>query len=279
MLSSSDYLVIHTDLDATLLDHHTYSWEPARPALEKIKERDIPLVLNSSKTFAEMRELAGELQVSHPLVCENGSYIAIPKEGEFRQEEVEAYFSQIEAEGAYLLCHLGVPRAEFLPCLRKLRNANKGYDFKGYQDWSVDEIVEHTGLDTDKAKLSADRNGTEPIHWHGSETAFEEFESELSGHQLKAVSGGRFIHISGHSDKANGLEALNALYQHKFPRRKVVTIALGDSPNDIEMLNAADIAITIPNKQSLFPEAPVVIHADSPGPEGWNTEILKLLDF
>lgn len=35
------YLVF-TDLDGTLLDHDTYSWEAARPALDRLKRQQVP---------------------------------------------------------------------------------------------------------------------------------------------------------------------------------------------------------------------------------------------
>lgn len=51
-----NYLV-STDLDGTLLDHHTYSWHAALPALQKCSELAIPVVLNTSKTLAEVEWL------------------------------------------------------------------------------------------------------------------------------------------------------------------------------------------------------------------------------
>ncbi|MGA0327631.1 MAG: hypothetical protein ACO3OK_11595, partial [Limisphaerales bacterium] len=41
--------VVVTDLDGSLLDHHTYSFEAALPALSVLKEEGIPLILNTSK--------------------------------------------------------------------------------------------------------------------------------------------------------------------------------------------------------------------------------------
>ncbi|MBM4388831.1 MAG: HAD hydrolase family protein, partial [Deltaproteobacteria bacterium] len=57
-------LIIFTDLDGTLLDSRTYSFEQAEPALELIKRRRIPLIICSSKTRAEIeaiRETIGNL--------------------------------------------------------------------------------------------------------------------------------------------------------------------------------------------------------------------------
>ena len=54
-------LLVATDLDGCLLDEETYSYEAARPALDALARRRVPLVLCSSKTRAEMQPLAREL--------------------------------------------------------------------------------------------------------------------------------------------------------------------------------------------------------------------------
>jgi len=69
-------LIVFSDLDGSLLDHDTYDWRPARPALEALGERDIPLVLVSSKTLAELEEYRGQLDLPHPVVAENGAVLA-----------------------------------------------------------------------------------------------------------------------------------------------------------------------------------------------------------
>jgi phosphoglycolate phosphatase-like HAD superfamily hydrolase len=49
--------IVFSDLDGTLLDHETYLFDAAQPALNALKARDIPLILASSKTRAEMNAL------------------------------------------------------------------------------------------------------------------------------------------------------------------------------------------------------------------------------
>ncbi|HAC9004228.1 TPA: HAD hydrolase family protein, partial [Salmonella enterica subsp. enterica] len=54
MLSIHDPLLIFTDLDGTLLNSHTFEWQPAAPWLTRLHESGVPVILCSSKTAAEM---------------------------------------------------------------------------------------------------------------------------------------------------------------------------------------------------------------------------------
>jgi hypothetical protein len=72
------HYVVFTDLDGTLLDHDTYGWEEALPALERCKRLLIPIVLVSSKTRAEMDQLRIKLSISAPFISENGGGIFSP---------------------------------------------------------------------------------------------------------------------------------------------------------------------------------------------------------
>jgi hypothetical protein len=58
--------IIFTDLDGTLLDHHTYSYVPAMPALERLRETKTPLIMVSSKTRLEIEALRIELDNQDP---------------------------------------------------------------------------------------------------------------------------------------------------------------------------------------------------------------------
>jgi mannosyl-3-phosphoglycerate phosphatase len=64
LMMTTPKLVIFTDLDGTLLDRNTYSFEPALPALHLIRQKDIPLILTSSKTRAEIEFCQAQLQIN-----------------------------------------------------------------------------------------------------------------------------------------------------------------------------------------------------------------------
>lgn len=245
-----DWMVV-SDLDGTLLDHDDYSWEPAAGALATLKHHGVPLVLASSKTLAELRLLAKELEIHQPMIVENGAALAWP--------EGEDYSAQT----------MGRPRAELIEVIEQLR-ADNGWRFSGFADWSASDVAEDCGLDLEQAALALDRHGTEPLVWQDSEEAYDQFVKEIEAAQLRAVRGGRYIHVMGQFDKVDGLMAVvEALGVGRATRLKI--LAFGDSPNDAEMLSAADVAVRIRSRKStdMKVQAPLLLQPTQPGPYGW----------
>ena len=54
-------LVVFSDLDGTLLDHDTYAWDAAKPALTRLALLGCPVILTSSKTAAEITVLQADM--------------------------------------------------------------------------------------------------------------------------------------------------------------------------------------------------------------------------
>lgn len=50
MFSIQQPLLVFSDLDGTLLDSHSYDWQPAAPWLSRLREANVPVILCSSKT-------------------------------------------------------------------------------------------------------------------------------------------------------------------------------------------------------------------------------------
>ena len=71
--------VIFTDLDGTLLDYDTYSFEEAVPAIKEAEDKKVPIVICTSKTRAEIEYWREKIGNNHPFVSENGGGIFIPK--------------------------------------------------------------------------------------------------------------------------------------------------------------------------------------------------------
>lgn len=266
-------LLVVTDLDASLLDHD-YSWAAAKPALAKLKAMGVPLVLNSSKTVAEMKDLAAELGTVAPIIAENGGIFAVP--GGIGLLNAGYY---IKRSGDYVIEIKGLSRDFILSVAHDLREQD-GFDFSGFADWSVEQVAELTGLSLAKAHRAQSRFATEPILWADTQSRRHEFEAGLAAEGIRVLTGGRFIHLMGPADKADGLKSVCALYQKAQPDVEWVVVALGDSANDLAMLEAADIAVVIPHTDGahISPNAPRVVHAPFPSSRGWNEALLTILD-
>jgi mannosyl-3-phosphoglycerate phosphatase len=142
------------------------------------------------------------------------------------------------------------------------------------------ELAELTGLTQEQAELSKQRTATEPLLWDGSDDALVEFEQRLQQSGLQLIKGGRFYHAMGQYDKADAMHYLLQQYQ-KLYSEEVLSIALGDSPNDLNMLEAADYAVVIRganSRQLSFTVGKMVIYSQGMGPVGWNGAMQPLLD-
>ncbi|SEA39981.1 mannosyl-3-phosphoglycerate phosphatase [Desulfuromusa kysingii] len=252
-------LILFTDLDGTLLDHHNYSWEAARPALQLLREQHIPLILCTSKTAAEVSRLHQELQLSTPFIVENGSGIILSPDMQ------SAHF-------------FGRPYSELINLVHQLRQQH-GYKFKGFADFSIAEISAITGLSVVIAELAKQRLCSEPIRWDDDPTKLEEFRNHLTRHGLQLLRGGRFYHIVSNSTGKG--TALRWLLKHQPApaNRYWYSVALGDGPNDQSMLEAADLAVIIPSVSGVSPNPQNVsiIHATEQGPAGWNQTVCDIL--
>lgn len=248
-------LLIFSDLDATLLDHNTYSFQEALPALQLIRKRKIPLILSSSKTYNEMMVIRKELNNHDPFIYENGSGI---------------YFEDNKVS-------LGTSHYEISNLLQDLK---KRFSFTSFNDLGPEGIQKETGLDIYASERAYRREFTEPLIWKDSTQNLIIFKQLLQQNNLTAAQGGRFLTISSAKNKGDALLWVKKRYE-SIAKVKITTIGLGDSENDINMLDCADNAIIVRHPKKLPPNinghASLII-TDAIGPKGWNEAIINILD-
>ena len=249
--------LVFTDLDGTLLDHHSYDHSPAQPALERLRQAGVPVIPVSSKTLAELKEIRKRLHLKGPAVAENGAVIAYPGEE-----------PQVAPPGYHLLRDFLIDR-----------RSNPRFDTLGFGDMELEEVMEHTGLPREDAKRAMKRLASEPFLWRGDSESLAAFRLEAREKQLRLLRGGRFMHLLGDTDKG---QAVRLVVKHLRSRSKVITrtIALGDSDNDRDMLLAVDNPVIIrkPDGSHIsLAERPDAIITDQPGPAGWNQAIQQLI--
>jgi mannosyl-3-phosphoglycerate phosphatase len=266
-------LVIFTDLDGTLLDHTTYSFEKALPALALIRQNKIPLVLCSSKTRKEIEYYRKRLGNDHPFISENGGGIYIPK-GYFIFP-VGSRELRMRNGTDYRVIGLGAKYGDLRKVVEMLRR--EGFKIKGFGDMTAKELSEVANMSIYEAEMAMERDFDEPFIFEGGEAEerrlFERIRSEGFN-----VTQGRFFHILGESDKGKAVAILIEFYKRKLG--EITTIALGDSPNDMPMLENVDRPIIVRKPDGTYDsriDIPGLEKSDWIGPDGWNRAVLAIL--
>jgi mannosyl-3-phosphoglycerate phosphatase len=266
-------VIITTDLDGTLLDASTYSFEAARDALRLIREQDIPLIICSSKTRAEIEYYRRLLNNQDPFIPENGGAIFIPEE---RQDLVrQANEGFIEESHKYFVIPLGKRYTEIRTGIDTLRSA--GFSIRGFGDMDVDEIVGLTGLQPEEAAMAKERDFDEPFLFSGCESEFTNLLLTIKELGFN-ITRGRFYHLLGDNDKGRAVSILLDLYKRVFG--DIYSVAVGDSLNDLPMLKKADVPVIVQKKNGTYDPALDIhsaIWAHGAGPEGWNRAITKII--
>jgi mannosyl-3-phosphoglycerate phosphatase len=264
--------IIFTDLDGTLLDRETYSFEPAQSALHLIKQKGIPLILSTSKTRAEIELYRKRLENEHPFISENGGAVFIPKD----------YFSfrfPYDRElDWYLVLELGTFYLQIIDVLESIKKET-GIRIKGFSDLTAKELKSLCGLSLEEAEFAKKREYDEPFIVEGGQREIEIVRRKIQEKGLNYVWGGRFHHILGKNDKGKAVDILKELYENQF--FSILTVGIGDSPNDVPMLLAVDEPILLKEEDDLLPEVlsstQNLTVIEGRGPQVWNEVVLNVL--
>jgi len=268
-------MVVFTDLDGTLLDSNTYTFEAAREALTELRARNIPLVLVSSKTRAEIEPIRLQLHNNHPFIVENGGAVVIPAN----------YFpfplTKAIRRDTYQIVEFGTAYPLLRQALKGIQE-ELGRELRGYGDMSLDEIVALTGLSREDARLSKQREYDEPFVMEGVECPENRLIEAVKKHELRYTRGDRFSHLMGPHDKGKAVRYLIDCYRRKtgLGNGTLMTVAIGNSLNDLAMLESVDHPIIVQLADGSYDQAIAVAHiskAPGPGPTGWNIAVLALL--
>lgn len=252
-MKATSPVLVFSDLDGTLLDHASYSWAAATDALTHLRGLGAGVVLATSKTAAEVAPLREAIGFADwPAIVENGGGLLWPEDP---PDQTGPVYQRLRA------------RLHSLPA-----------GFVGFGDMSVSEICDRTGLPEEEAKRAKSRRFSEPGIWTGPDGTLDAFVAAAKAAGLAVQRGGRFLSLSFGGTKADRMDDVIARYA---PR---CTIALGDAPNDIQMLDRADYGVIVANPAAApLPRLPGeasgrIRRTARPGPMGWSDATFDILD-
>lgn len=260
MPSLHDPLLIISDLDGTLLEHHSYRWEAASPWINILRQHEIPLVLCSAKSAAEIIDWQNEFSLTgQPFIAENGAVI-----------QLDARWSDSEDYPRLLT---GIRHEELFSILDRLRE-KFGFKFTCFADVDESTLCELTGLTRKQASLAKLNEASETLIWRDSDEMMTAFCDQLMMLGLVLLQGGRFWHVLDmQAGKDKALHWLQEQFKQRDGKQRI-TIGLGDSPSDALLLDSVDYAVIVKGysrqTMTLQNDSPQrVYRSQSYGPEGW----------
>tara|TARA_Y100001968_G_scaffold258879_1_gene245961 strand:- start:37 stop:837 length:801 start_codon:yes stop_codon:yes gene_type:complete len=253
---------IVTDLDGTLMDEN-YNISPAKKTLNMLKDMNIPVIPCTSKTASEVRYFRNENGLKDPFIVENGA--AIYGCHENNSLEWELILGKSYKELKIILMNI---------------SQKVNYNLTPLNDLSKCKIFELTGLSNQGITRALDRHWSVPF-LNPPDSIFEKIKCICNSYNVHVFKGNRMSHLlSSESHKGQAVNKLKDYLQNK----DVKIIALGDSQNDLPLLEYADISIVIPGKngpnkylQKGIDNGSFIL-ADAPHAKGWSNSVEDVIN-
>jgi mannosyl-3-phosphoglycerate phosphatase len=151
----------------------------------------------------------------------------------------------------------------------------------GFSDMTIAQVAKECGLSLSRAELAKQRKYDEPFKiLTDNPAAISNLESLIAASGLRCLHGERFFHITGSNDKGLAVVKMIGLLEKRYG--PVVSIGVGDSRNDLEMLLNVHLPILLKTSneqhdQDILDRIPNIYLAHNIGPVGWNEMVLKIM--
>jgi len=261
MKNSSKYWIV-TDLDGTLMDEN-YDIYPAKKTLKTLAELNIPVIPCTSKTASEVRYFRNENGLTDPFIVENGA----------------AVYGCYEENSSEWELILGKSYTELKIILFNI-SKKVNYHLTPLNDLSDNQIFKLTGLSDQGITRALDRRWSVPF-LNPPDDIFEKVKLICDSYNVHVFKGNRMSHLL--SSESHKGQAVNKLKVH-LQNKDVKIIALGDSQNDLPLLEYADISIVIPGKNGPNKylkngiDKGSFILANAPHSKGWSNSVNDVIN-
>ena len=217
---SNSSILIFTDLDGTLLNRDTFKFDSIKIFLKELKNKNIIIIPNSSKTEDEIKEFNNEANFKFPFISENGSIIH------------NLNFLSSEFPNKIML-------AKNVYEIQNIFDKNINQDLKSkckvISNLTTQEQIQIFGLPENKLKQVFKRTCTIPIKFEGNNKEKLRLKNILLEIGLDFKDGGRVLNLGDRINKADAMKKIIFMLENKF-KFTPKTIAVGDNYNDLEML-------------------------------------------
>tara|TARA_B100000424_G_C22905760_1_gene481765 strand:- start:155 stop:955 length:801 start_codon:yes stop_codon:yes gene_type:complete len=258
---SNQKVLIFSDLDGTLLNRDTFSFDEIKNYILYLISNDISLIPNSSKTKEEINEFNKKLGEDLPYVVENGAAI-------FDLHLINSNFPEEIV--------LSREIEEILTIFNEKIPKNLVSKLKFLHNLDLSDQMKILGLSKEKIRNALKRKYSIPLLFNGNISEKREIKNLVKSAGLTLQEGGRVINLCDNVSKSTAMKKVVKLF-NKISNDKLTTIAVGDNFNDLEMLKNSDIPCLVFNDKFTLETINInnCLVSKKSAPEGWE-EIVKL---
>jgi mannosyl-3-phosphoglycerate phosphatase len=229
-------VVVFADIDGVLASSSIDALTRAARTLEQLGSR-VALVICSGRTRPEIEQLAQDLELAHPFICEHGAAAFIPA-GYFPFEIPNA-----TSAGAYHVVEFGRSATAIGDMLRRAA-ARHGVSIRTVSDMSVEEVAQAYGASLLRARLIKLRDYGElfTVDEPGRDGRLRLLDA-LRGMHLRCVVGQPFDHVGAAVDISIGVGLLRTLYRRAHG--STVTVGIADWIAEGDVLQLVDYPVVL----------------------------------
>ena len=265
-------LLIFTDIDGTFINNDTFDEGLNTKTVSELEQAQHLVVFNTSKTFDEVNNFQKKIKTSLSFICETGGGIYLAND-KLRTTE--------SSRGAYQVLYESRKINEYKDQIQFEINKDYREDLTFFDNLSAEEQSSLSGLSGHDLELASKRDFSILIKWKSTKSKYDEFTLFLKKFKLNLITGGRFSHICSEHDKGRATKLFIDKTKKFFKNSNIVTIAIGDSKNDFEMLNVVDFPCVVksPNNHLLQDSlnSKNITFSEHEAPTGWTECIQKVI--
>jgi mannosyl-3-phosphoglycerate phosphatase family protein len=267
-------VVVVTDVDGSLLEPGTRAMSAQQAAFDFLAGHGIPVVVNSSRTRAEIERLQQAIGIATPFISEHGSALFLPR------GSCDAVPPQARPAVGGHVVEFG---RRYHEVVDRLRSTCRELSIRvtGFAELSIDGVAHELGVPMMQAQLAKLREYTELFR---IEDATEGMRSRLfkalRRHGLRCWPAGPLHLVTAARERAEGLRMLRTMWRQTWG--DVLMVGIGDSEDDVTWLSQTDVTVVVqrPGKgvpARVLSKMPTVRIAERPGRQGWSDAIFTVV--
>ena len=249
------YKFVAIDLDDTLLDHDLKISDRARLAIGRAKQKGIYVTLSTGRMYRSALPYAKELQIDMPIITYQGALVKNPRSNETLAHYPLAldYARKVISRVKSLGYHINIYINDTLYIEKRTPHSDRYEKISGIASQPVGDLLTFLKEDPTKLLVSAEE--------HQLDRLTEEF-GHMFGENVHITKSKPYFLEFSHPLGTKG-HALSVLAE-KYGVLREEVIAIGDSYNDLEMIDYAGLGVIVNNaRQELKKHADYVTTAPS----------------